>query len=734
MLIKRIVLMGCLFALHSGAAVLESGSVSLSVDTAGVRLLPAKDGNNAYRNPTPLELQILKKDGTTRWFRAGYERVQRDGNAMICRGKIETPGGSLFSFRDVYESDAAGGAIRLSREVDVVKTGTEQGFLSRFALRSSSDFGDHEYFVPAIWYGDNSKARPGALGTQHSDDFFIFREDRMPLPVVMMRNRATGTAITLVHLEPDGSTCPEDFAAARVVDARIQVASLGIFGQQKTGLALYYPAAEGERSYARTPKLKGNPRKAKRWVDRFHPVQPGVSHRYSVLIGVGESDGFPQAMKNAWRMAYDRIHPPLADTDIEASYEASMQLVANQFKTVNGAPGLPFKLGLPGGTLSSPSIYTYQMGFVGQQIPLAYHLLYYGLTKNNSEMVAKGEAMMDFWSENSLTDDGLPRTWYNTMPKPRWRNYDTYMRVVSDGMGGALKAWDVMKQHGKNRPEWLRYCTAFGDWLVRNQNEDGSWYRSYAWDGSVVESGKSNTSNPIRFLVDLHAATGHERYLNAALKAGKYCWDTTHKQFDYVGGAADNPNVLDKEAGFMAMDAFLALWDATGHEKCIEAAAQAADFTETWAYSWKVPLMEDAERIFPSWVPTTGFSIIATGHSGADIFLAGAPYLYYRIYLLTGDEHYADMARQLLYDPRMSIDVDGSLGYAEPGLCTEALSLTVDGKRGRGNGVDVWLPWVTYSMVEPLVRLQEAYGMMDTPNNLTAEQFQRAREMDKAKK
>ena len=184
----------------------------------------------------------------------------------------------------------------------------------------------------------------------------------------------------------------------------------------------------------------------------------------------------------------------------------------------------------------------------------------------------------------------------------------------------------------------------------------------------------------------------------------------------------------------MAMDAFLALWDATGHVNYLEAAAQAADFTETWAYSWKVPLMEDAERIFPSWVPTTGFSIIATGHSGADLFLAGAPYLYYRIYLLTGEEHYADMARQLLYDPRMSIDVNGSLGYAEPGLCTEVLSLTVDGKRGRGNGANVWLPWVTYSMVEPVVRLQEAYGMMDTPNNLTAEQFQRARKMDKAKK
>jgi hypothetical protein len=88
----------------------------------------------------------------------------------------------------------------------------------------------------------------------------------------------------------------------------------------------------------------------------------------------------------------------------------------------------------------------------------------------------------------------------------------------------------------------------------------------------------------------------------------------------------------------------------------------------------------------------------------------------------------------LLYDPRIHVDVNGSLGYAEPGLCTETLSLTVDGRRGRGNGVDVWLPWLTYSMVEPVVRLQEAYGMMDAPNNLSAEQLERARKIDKAKK
>ena len=115
----------------------------------------------------------------------------------------------------------------------------------------------------------------------------------------------------------------------------------------------------------------------------------------------------------------------------------------------------------------------------------------------------------------------------------------------------------------------------------------------------------------------------------------------------------------------------------------------------------------------PDRFPTSGFSLIATGHSGADLFLAGVPFLLYRVYMGTGDPHYAEMAQLLLHNTRRHVDIDGSLGYGQPGLCTEALNLSID--RGRGHGVDVWLPWLSYQMIEPIVRLQEVYGISDTP-------------------
>jgi hypothetical protein len=121
--------------------------------------------------------------------------------------------------------------------------------------------------------------------------------------------------------------------------------------------------------------------------------------------------------------------------------------------------------------------------------------------------------------------------------------------------------------------------------------------------------------------------------------------------------------------------------------------------------------LDDSLVTFPKGGTTTGFSLIATGHSGADLFLAAAPFLYYRLYLATGDAHYAAIARQLLFNTKSGMDINGSLGYGHTGLCTEALSLAPP----RGHGVNTWLPWLTWAMIDPITRLEDAYGLTNTP-------------------
>jgi hypothetical protein len=710
-------MVGVALAVRARAGALDSGPVSLSVQAGSpVCFTWEEQPGGEFLAESPLCLQLLSGAGATLWLSNSYSSVTQSGTTLCGVGTVQTPGGSVFQFTDRFQPGPEKGSFLLQREVVVLQaSGAEAGFLSRFSVRPwpARPLSQLEVFIPGIWYRDNRHVPSHALAADLAENCFLCREDRMPLPLVMMRDKLSGVALTLVHFSPDGKTCLADYAPERVVDAEIQVASLGIFGQANAAAALVYPASEGERSYLlRRAQGRGGRARTSGWVERFHPVKPGVQHAYSILICVSQQPSFPRAMRQAWRVGFDHLHPPVAQVDIAASYDASLQLVAHWSHTTRGAPGVPFRLRLPRGELEDEEKMNYQMGFVGQQLPLAYHLLRCGLLRTNEALVQKGEATVDFWATNSLTGDGLPRTWFDTWPEPHWRNYNTFLRVACDGMAGAVMAYDVMAAGGRPKPEWLTFCRRFGDWLVAHQNPDGSWYREYGFDSSPADKSPQNTSHPIRYLVDLFKLTGERRYLRSAERAGAWCWTNVHEAFSYVGGTVDNPNVIDKEAGFLALEAFLALRDATGQARWLEAAAQAGDFTETWAYCWNVPIPADDKQVtYPRGATTTGFSLIACGHSGADLFLAGAPFLFYRLYLQTGDRHYGEIARQLLYDTRQSMDINGSRGYGHPGLCTEALSLAPP----RGRGVNTWLPWLSYSMLEPVVRLQEAYGVMDTP-------------------
>ena len=534
----------------------------------------------------------------------------------------------------------------------------------------------------------------------------------MPLPLVMMRHRDRGLSLSLAHLDPVGSTCNADRNPNRVIDARIQVASLGFERHHGCDAIFAFPAVEGDCSYIGATRR----RQTRQLVERFHPIGQGSRQEYEVLIHLQKTNDFHQAMRDTWRYSFELSSVAIQRVDLNAVYDASMKLLRRCYRNVDGAPGFPFRLSLPEGRLEGPEWINYQMGFIGQQLPLAFLMIKHGIDDGDPQSIRLGTSIIDFWVENSKSPAGVPRVWYDTWPRPHWREYDTFLRIAADGMVGVIRAYQEMRAHGMERPKWKKFCVDFADWLIQHQHQDGSWARAYRWDGSVAHAGKSNTTNPIPFLLEVHGISDERRYLDAASRAARFCLTEIDDGFRYVGGTPDNPNVLDKEAGLLAFDAFLTLWEVTAKDEYLQAAIRAADFTETWIYCWNVPLpKDDPDLVFPNTLSTSGFSVIATGHSGADLYLAGAPVHFLRLCFATGDIHYAKVARLLLHHPRVHVDVNGSLGYGMPGLCTEALSLSVE--HGRGHGVDVWLPWLTYQMIAPIVELRQRYQLGDIPNS-----------------
>ena len=106
-----------------------------------------------------------------------------------------------------------------------------------------------------------------------------------------------------------------------------------------------------------------------------------------------------------------------------------------------------------------------------------------------------------------------------------WAGDTITLRGPSEGMRTLLDAYRREKQKGREHPEWLAWCQQFGDWMLTQQREDGSFPRSWhGGTGEVLEVSGTSSYNPVPMLVKLSQETGQKRYLDAAIRAADYVW------------------------------------------------------------------------------------------------------------------------------------------------------------------------------------------------------------------
>jgi uncharacterized protein YyaL (SSP411 family) len=210
--------------------------------------------------------------------------------------------------------------------------------------------------------------------------------------------------------------------------------------------------------------------------------------------------------------------------------------------------------------------------------------------------------------------------------------------------------------------------------------------------------------------------TGEKKYLDAALRAAEFCWTQGQSKGRFVGGTIDNPDVLDKEAGTLSLEAYLTLFEVTQDHRWLERARAAADFAESWIYLWNVPMPADDDNARLHWkrgVPTTGLQLISTGHSLVDAYMAFDADEYAQLWKWTGDAHYRDVARLLLHNTKNMLALpDGTHDLGVPGWQQEHWSLAPRRGYGLHRG---WLPWVATS------QLNGIFGVRDLDPQLQQE-------------
>jgi hypothetical protein len=147
------------------------------------------------------------------------------------------------------------------------------------------------------------------------------------------------------------------------------------------------------------------------------------------------------------------------------------------------------------------------------------------------------------------------KPWDHIWLAPWLRNATEDMRVLT-------RAYRRERALGRQHPDWINWVKTYVDWLVLQQREDGSFPRRWkAGSSEVAEPTGTASYCPVPLLVMMTEETGDPKYRQAAIRSAEYVWTNWGVRGLFIGGASDNPNITDKEAGMLSMEAFLSLYD-----------------------------------------------------------------------------------------------------------------------------------------------------------------------------
>lgn len=703
---------------------LISGEVKLIVDSVS----PTKfnicfDAFGKQMNADATHNPTLMLDCAGGKHYVAYNAYEKDDEALILTADVRISAKVSFLVTDTFEV-VGNGAFTLSRSINVTNKGTStssEGFYSSFGIMpdTQNELLDYDYFLPSVLYSSyftEAGNIPSGIPTASSTSI-QYRDDRTPLPVIMMRQKETGLTLTLVETNSPCTTILTDALNNTETSSEYQYGGTGIVKRSNTN------------AFAAVVTYPGSDERSGGLGVRRHPVSDGFSdHNYSVYFQLSETENYASAVKTAWDKAVELYNPKIYAIDLQHAFDAILASLDYYYLSPTGdsnfdynvkQPGFPWSVKLSDFSLDAT---TYEIGFVGMQTEAGYALFHEGLLTNNSKYRDHGTKVLNFWASKCLSNLGFPKSRFYSI-SGQWDNAVTTLRQACTGMSALLNAWCFAKKHGVSHSTWLTACKRFGQWLLKNQNEDGSYFMEYnpmtisGGKHPVTKDNKHLTICSIRYLVELYLATDEEAYKEAAMRAAEFCYENIHKQYAYVACIIDNPQTIDSESGQQALQSFLSMYDLTKDEKWLEAAKQAATYTESWVYMHEIPVENDqtGETDWPKDRSVVGQHILTVGQPACDLGFAWSSFCLYRLYLYTGDEHYLLAARISAHNSKQSMNLGQELYPEQPeGLQQEACTLRSAWKcPRRTNSIMEALTWNFAAHLDPMIRFQDAFGSVD---------------------
>ena len=436
-----------------------------------------------------------------------------------------------------------------------------------------ADAADPWFLIPGLFYGPNRPAGNARLFprfARSSDEpadssrfvspAWSFRADRAATPAVFAWGSSGGVAIaaaatSAVGLSGVGFRADGDIATVHVS----------------------FPYAEEPVSYVGTavpvPGLRAT-----------HVWQPGEEHVFAVRLFELPPDR--HAYAEVLRHLHDAASQPTAWVDVETAAE----LAASGLHRWHYRPDPPRLLE----TAAFDRELNDNVGGRGDRdamhvswvsgIPYAYALLCHGARVGNNDYLLAGRQVIETIVANPAPSGTFWAQWTRERGWGEgWTTGGLHARTLAEA---AL----FLHRAARFEPAWLSTVRRNLDIAVRNQRADGNLgSRLSAQDGQVLSWESAAGLTWVAALAE--AAALDARYLPAAIRAGHYYADFVHAEF--LNGAPEDVDFAPtSEDGYVAVQAYIALWRATADPHWLELARRGADWMLTFRYSYNVEFDE----------------------------------------------------------------------------------------------------------------------------------------------
>ena len=675
--------------------------------------------------PKPAKLEVFNTETDIRQFDSGYKTMEKSTDGIDAQAEITYGENVVFRVRDNWS--LSGAVVSVRRKIEV--TGNAPGgFYSSVILTvdPTVSWTDVNCLAPGLLYGDPTYDGAGSPGgtINYNAKCFMMREDILSAPLFALSFK-NGASVAVLDTAPRGDTIVEETSSTAIMtDARLQFGALGAWKTNDNPIefGFLFPGTTSSYGGGRGGFGRGTQPATQRWVRRYHPISQGVTHTYQVSFRFGRNENFRDVTRNTWRWAWNTLKPPIYYIDVEQMRRVLTDHLLAQANTIDGRTAMPFVIN----TITDEKQWNYTMvamGFVGKDLECADQLLREGdrdKTERGQKMRQTGMAIISSLIQ-ALPTVPLQGTGYNLATGKPWgssgeqsdNNWTApWLRNATESMRVLMRAYRREKSNGIQHPDWFNWIKQYVDWLIQQQREDGSFPRRWERGSSEVAEPTGTASyNPVPLLVLMSEETSDPKYKESAIRAAEYIWENYGRRGLFIGGAIDNPNITDKEAGMLSMEAFLSLYDSTKEPKWLERAQAAANFAESWIWIWQVPMPADADDSRLHWkkgVPALGFQgITAAVSGGVDEYLDWAVPSYAKLYKLTNDQHYLDVARLLLHDTKQMVALPGhQFDVKGIGWQQEGWNMSSGSRRGVG-GHRFWLPWISANHLYGITGLEE---------------------------